>query len=140
MSDEKRIDELFWKGVDLFNSGDFYDAHEEWEELWSEFNLPDRFFIQGLIQTTVSFYHLSTANLKGARNLMGRALDKLTRKGPDGGRWQSQQRGVETSIFIDSIERCGEKMMTIKSSEDFDWSLVPNLLPSRNIINAKNNP
>ena len=60
MINQERIDCLFWQGVELFNSGEYFDAHEEWEELWSEFNLPDRFFIQGLIQATVSFYHLST--------------------------------------------------------------------------------
>ena len=69
MINQESIDYLFWRGVELFNSGEYFDAHEEWEELWSEFNLPDRFFIQGLIQTTVSFYHLSTGNLKGSRNL-----------------------------------------------------------------------
>ena len=85
LSDEEKIDKLFFAGVDLFNQGEYFDAHEQWEEMWSEYNLPDRFFVQGLIQATVSFYHLSTGNLKGARNLMTRAIDKLTKKGPDRG-------------------------------------------------------
>ena len=87
MHDEARMEDLFLRGLEAYHSGEYFDAHEQWEEMWSEHNLPDRFFVQGLIQATVSFYHLSTGNLKGARNLMTRAIDKLTKKGPDRGHW-----------------------------------------------------
>ncbi|MBF88186.1 MAG: hypothetical protein CMG75_00740 [Candidatus Marinimicrobia bacterium] len=129
MINQERIDCLFWQGVELFNSGEYFDAHEEWEELWSEFNLPDRFFIQGLIQATVSFYHLSTGNLKGSRSLMGRALDKFTEKGPNKGIWESPHRGVETFMFIRSIIRCNKEINIIQSALDFNWQLVPKIIP-----------
>ncbi len=130
MINQESIDYLFWRGVELFNSGEYFDAHEEWEELWSEFNLPDRFFIQGLIQTTVSFYHLSTGNLKGSRNLIVRALDKFIKKGPNKGLWESSHRGVETFTFIKSIERCNEEIIKIQNALEFNWDLVPKLLPT----------
>ena len=133
MINQESIDCLFWKGVELFNSGEYFDAHEEWEELWSEFNLPDRFFIQGLIQTTVSFYHLSTGNLKGSRNLMDRALDQFTKKGPNKGIWESPHRGVETFNFIRSIERCNKEIIKIRNALEFNWDIVPKLLPTEKI-------
>ena len=30
-------DILFLKGLKSFNESDFYDAHEYWEELWSDY-------------------------------------------------------------------------------------------------------
>ena len=68
MNEFEKIDYLFNKGVELFNKKKFYDAHEEWEEMWSDYYLIDRLFIQGLIQLTVSFYHLSTNNIFSASN------------------------------------------------------------------------
>ena len=127
LTDEEKINNLFEAGRTLFNSGEYFDAHEEWEEMWSEFNLPDRLFVQGLIQVTVSFYHLSTENLKGSRNLIGRAIDKLTRRGPNGRRWDSWQRGIDLVIFIEEIERCSKEINRIKNPTDFDWNLVPKL-------------
>ena len=76
MSDNKK-QELFIKGMDLFNNREFYDAHEYWEELWLEYHLSDKKFVQALIQLTVAYYHLSTGNTKGARSLLNKSLDKM---------------------------------------------------------------
>ena len=52
-------DILFLKGLKSFNESDFYDAHEYWEELWSDYILSDRKFIQGLIQLAVAYFHIT---------------------------------------------------------------------------------
>ncbi len=70
-------EDLFLRGVKAFNERDFFEAHELWEELWSEYNLSDRIFVQGMIQATVGFYHLFTDNLKGAKSLIQKSLNKL---------------------------------------------------------------
>tara|TARA_Y100000590_G_scaffold217133_1_gene245873 strand:- start:6105 stop:6524 length:420 start_codon:yes stop_codon:yes gene_type:complete len=127
LTNEEKVNHLFEAGRRLFNSGEYFDAHEEWEEMWSEFNLPDRLFVQGLIQVTVSLYHLLTGNLKGSRNLMGRAIDKLTRRGPNGGRWNPSQRGINSTTFIEEIERCAKEINRIDNPADFNWNLVPRL-------------
>ena len=131
MTDDERVNHLLEEGRRLFNRGEYYDAHEAWEEMWSEINLPDRLFIQGIIQVTVSFYHLGTGNLRGSRNLMKRALDKLTNRGPNDGRWNSPKRGMDSTTFIKGIERCGREINAIDEPADFDWSLVPRLKPAK---------
>ena len=53
---------LFEKGLNEYEKGDYFEAHEAWEDLWSDFNFPDRKFIQGLIQlsvSSVSYTHLT---------------------------------------------------------------------------------
>ena len=123
----EKIDKLFLAGLEFFNQGEYFDAQEEWEEMWSEFNLPDRVFVQGLIQVTVSFYHLSTGNLKGARNLMTRAIDKLTKKSPDKGHWSTPQRGTDASNFIEEVKKCYGELFRINEPGEFDWELIPKL-------------
>ena len=63
MNDLQKIENLFQEGLTYFRSGEYFEAHESWEELWSDFYLKDRRFVQGLIQLSVSFVHLENNNL-----------------------------------------------------------------------------
>lgn len=56
-------------GILLFNRRAFFDAHEVWEDLWHECELPNRRFYQGLIQAAVALYHWSRGNWRGAKRL-----------------------------------------------------------------------
>ena len=68
---------LFQKGIEAFNNRQFYDAHECWEELWLEYKLEDATFIQGLIQLSVSYFHYFNGNLKGAKSMIRKCLNKF---------------------------------------------------------------
>jgi len=59
----------FLNGIELFNRGEYFDAHEVWEELWMECPSAERRFIQALIQAAVAVYHLSRGNVAGATRL-----------------------------------------------------------------------
>ena len=61
---------LFKKGILFFNKKEFYSAHEKWEELWTEYKLKDPKFIQGLIQLSVAFFHITNSNLRGSKKLI----------------------------------------------------------------------
>lgn len=57
------------RGLELFNAGRFWDAHEAWEEAW----MPDRrgtdgAFYKGLIQLAAGYLHASRHNRRGALN------------------------------------------------------------------------
>ena len=56
-------------GVELFNSGEYFDAHEVWEEFWGECPATERRFIQALIQAAVAVYHFQRGNHTGAARL-----------------------------------------------------------------------
>lgn len=70
--------EAFSRGVALFNSGHFFDAHEVLEDVWRAAPEPERRFLQGLIQLAVAFHHRSTGNLVGAASLMKRGARNLS--------------------------------------------------------------
>lgn len=72
-------EEKFRRGLELFNSGQFFLAHEIWEELWMEEPQPEKLFLQGLIQTAAAFHHYARGNCVGAESLLAAAAVKLQR-------------------------------------------------------------
>jgi predicted metal-dependent hydrolase len=70
--------DLLEEGLLLFNRGNFYDAHEVWEDLWRETTDPVlKTCYQGLIQAAVGLHHLGRRNLVGARSQLGKSIRNL---------------------------------------------------------------
>jgi predicted metal-dependent hydrolase len=66
------------EGLHLYNSGEYFKAHEEWESVWLSAPEPERTFLQALIQITAAFEHLKrNDNQLGASRLLGHALRRL---------------------------------------------------------------
>jgi predicted metal-dependent hydrolase len=68
----------FAKGVTAFKAGDFYLAHDLWEEVWQSYRAQDRLFLQGLIHVAVGCYHAQCVNHRGAASQLGKAIAKIT--------------------------------------------------------------
>ena len=104
------------KGLKAFNEKNFYDAHEYWEEIWTEHRLPDAKFVQGLIQLSVGFYHLTNLNLNGARGLFRKCQGKF-----------ENYAGLHRGISVDSIQllakRAFDNVMKIESYDEFNWDI-----------------
>jgi hypothetical protein len=62
-------DTRYEAGVALFNRGEFFEAHEVWEELWMDCPAAERRFVQALIQAAVAAYHFQRDNYAGAARL-----------------------------------------------------------------------
>jgi predicted metal-dependent hydrolase len=69
----------FRRGIEQFNSGRFFEAHETWEEVWLRSPEPEKTFLQGIIQIAAAFHHYSRGNLSGARSLLQAGLGRLAR-------------------------------------------------------------
>ena len=77
-------DPRFQQAIELFNSQQWYDAHDVFEELWHETGEPERRSLQGILQVAVAQLHLQRGNRRGATILFGEALGRLRRPGtPD---------------------------------------------------------
>ena len=69
---------LLSKGVDLFNAGRFWEAHEAWEAAWTpDRRGPDRGFWKGLIQIAAGSLHYTRHNRRGAVNKWRSGLEYL---------------------------------------------------------------
>ena len=57
------------RGVDLFNNGRYWEAHEIWEAEWTpDRKGPDSGFYKGLIQVAAGCLHYTRHNRRGAIN------------------------------------------------------------------------
>jgi uncharacterized protein len=65
-------------GLELFNSGRFWHAHEEWETAWKSTHDPQiRLFYKGIIQTAAALVHWQKGNPKGLHRNWAKARAKL---------------------------------------------------------------
>ena len=62
---------------DLFNNHKWYEAHDAFEEIWNSVDGDERQVIQGILQVSVSQFHLSKGNLNGATILLGEGLGRI---------------------------------------------------------------
>jgi predicted metal-dependent hydrolase len=65
------------RGIHLFNSAEFFDAHEVLEDVWRAAPPENKKFLQGLVQVAVAFHHYSTGNRVGMRSVLERAIKNL---------------------------------------------------------------
>jgi predicted metal-dependent hydrolase len=68
---------LLAEGRAAYNRGDFYEAHESWEEVWLTLEDPEHRWLQGLIQVATGFHKLVQGRESPATTLLDRALAKL---------------------------------------------------------------
>ena len=77
MTDHSRESSNLARGIEEFNQGHYFEAHEEWEKTWYGTEGEENRFLKGLIQVAVSLHHLDSGNLVGARKVLKTALGYL---------------------------------------------------------------
>jgi hypothetical protein len=75
-----------WKaGIDHFNSGHYWEAHEAWERDWLKLPQAEKLHIQILIQAAGVFFLLEKGRTRGARSLLSTAIAKMQQLAQLGG-------------------------------------------------------
>ncbi len=88
---------LLGKGIDLFNAGRFWEAHEAWEEAWTpDRHGPDRGFWKGLIQLAAGSLHYTRRNRRGAVNKWRSGLEYLRPYRP-------RHRGLDLEPLVQAV-------------------------------------
>ncbi len=76
--------EQYLEGIELFNGGHFWHAHEAWEEAWKAEGDPSlRLFYKGIIQTAAALVHWQRGNPSGLHLNWGKARRKLSELPPE---------------------------------------------------------
>ena len=65
------------RGIELFNTGEYFECHEVLEDLWREERGARRDFLQALIHAAVALHHRARGNPRGATGQLRKALAKL---------------------------------------------------------------
>ena len=112
---------LYLEGIEKFNDCDYYESHEVWETLWTEYRGPSRKFYQGMIQAAVALYHFGNGNIRGARKVHSSVHGYLEAFAP-------RHLGLDVTAFLADFDRCLAEVAA--STEDCpDIQLNPDLLP-----------
>jgi hypothetical protein len=69
----------YLQGIEDFNAGRYFDAHEIWEEIWLRSSGETKLFYQMLIQAAVGLHHYERGNARGARGMHANVIEKLSR-------------------------------------------------------------
>lgn len=93
--------ECLAEGVTLFNAGQWYQAHEVWEEAWKRESGPRRGLLQGLILVAAGWIQRSRGRSEGARVLFGRAIERLEPL-------PAMYEGVEVGVLLPQVRHWRE--------------------------------
>ena len=85
---------LFQRGLQEFNSGEFYACHDTLEAVWMETDTSEKPFYQGILQIAVAFYHLGNLNWRGGAILLGEGINRLRK-------FEPAHKGVDVEDLVD---------------------------------------
>jgi len=107
------------RGIDLFNSGRYWDAHEAWEAEWMpDRQGPDAGFYKGLIQVAAGCLHYSRRNRRGAVNKWRSGADYLRPYLPE-------HRSIRLAPLVTTVDGFLEAM----KPRDWPELTMPQILP-----------
>ena len=94
--------EPYLYGIDLFNHGYWWEAHEALETVWMAAGQKSTLcgiFVQGLIQLAGAQLKRYTGEARGAQSLFQSGSEKLSL-------FEGQYLGIEVTSFIAEVKRC----------------------------------
>ena len=96
----KSFEDNFLNALNLFNSQKWYEAHDAFEDIWNTLDGDERQIIQGILQVSVSQFHLSKGNINGATILLGEGLGRI-----------KYRTNINLGIDLESFCKCLEKLL-----------------------------
>lgn len=84
-------------GMELFNSGKYFEAHEALEAAWREETAPIRDLYRGILQVGVVYLHIQRCNYPGAVKVYQRCRNWLDL-------WPDTCRGVDVGQLKQDLE------------------------------------
>jgi predicted metal-dependent hydrolase len=96
--DSLPLEENHRLGIEHFNAGRFFPAHEAWETAWKQAKrTPDEEFFKGLSQLGAGYVHYRRGNPHGTHTLMRRALSRIGPHRPAHG-------GIDLVRLVEAVE------------------------------------
>src|SRR5689334_2169176 len=74
---QSAMDARLVHGIRQFNGGNFFTAHEIWEELWNDSVGAEKVLVQALVQIAAGYAKVETGVRGGALKLLTRGLAQL---------------------------------------------------------------
>ena len=98
--DTKSFEDTFFDALNLFNNQKWYEAHDAFEDIWITLNGDEMQVIQGILQVSVSQFHLSKGNLNGATILLGEGLGRI-----------KNRTNIDLGVDLESFCKCLDELL-----------------------------
>ncbi len=107
------------EGLELFNNGHYWKAHEALEAAWREETDPIRELYRGILQAGVVYLHITRYNFAGAMKVYQRSQKWLTL-------WPENCRGVAVGQLQRDLKRAVFEVQKLGPNRmaEFDLSLL----------------
>ena len=99
----KSFKDSLFIALNLFNNHEWYEAHDAFEDIWNTLDGEKRQIVQGILQVSVSQFHLSQGNLNGATILLGEGLGRIKNR-------TNENIGIDLESFCQSLEKLLKKL------------------------------
>jgi len=137
--DPPAYDPLYLQGIEYFNDCDFFEAHEAWEDLWTEYRGEARKYYQGLIQAAVALHHFGNGNLRGAKKVYLTSRGYLQE-------YPTLYEGLDLEAFLAQYQQCFDEILRfdeiLQSDEELPpgsskkAEIDPELIPEIHLVNS----
>ncbi len=117
------VPQEFWRGVEQFNSQQFYACHDTLEALWMDATEPQKTFYQGILQIAVALYHLGNSNWRGAVILLGEGINRLQR-------YPATYAGIDVEELLTSSAAMLTVLQQAGPEKISDWIVTTGAMPS----------
>ena len=115
---QQPLSELAKQGLELFNNGEYFEAHEFLEKAWNEEQSPGRELYQAILQVSVAYLQIERKNYRGALKMFLRMRQWLNPL-PD------RCRGVDVSRLRTDSEQVYAALISLGAEQiaNFDTRL-----------------
>jgi len=102
------------RGLEQFNAGEFFEAHETWEDLWNDSFGAEKQLLQGLIQIAAGYAKVESGLRGGAIKLLQRGAAMVAQFAP-------AALGLALTPFLVAVEA---DVVRVQAAGDEETSLA----------------
>jgi hypothetical protein len=108
----------FYRALDEFNDGYYFEAHETLEDLWRVSPMPERRFFQGVIQLAAACVHVARGECPGALKLLDASAEKVRE-------FEPTFLGVDAAGLTAGIQKARSLLASVRGAEGVRYGFVP---------------
>lgn len=110
------------EGINLYNQGLYWEAHEAWEFIWHTKKGRERAFYQAMIHVAAAMLKVNRLQFPGAHSQLTKALERFSVSGP-------LTTGTNDEEFRSKTVACRDELLKLgpENMEEFNRSLYPEI-------------
>jgi uncharacterized protein len=97
------VEDELRRGLEQMFGGEYFEAHESFENAWRSADPSEKDFFQGLVHVTVAWYQATRGNRVGCERQLTKAKGRL-------GSFSPEHRGVDLGSLLERVDEAAEQV------------------------------